>query len=907
MAKPGGALILDTSHSLIRSPRTCISFQEGSGNPRDLVRPGRWIQRINGAGWTTNNTTGDGVCGLASVAGHGWWVGTPPVTGGQGLDLPTGACTVVLARRKTDLTIRNAVTFGMVVDASQRLNGAFGNPSGAQWDYGGTFGRSGTPNDLTWPGYTPSTAMEYWVSVAGPSGMALYMNSGTPKATSATAVTRTVNDVGGSTDGYRGNTEFYLNYPDAMDLQEIYFFMILGTEWSAAEVTTWLANPYAFLISGVLPALTNPIIATLPAEPGTAGGVSAMPPDALGGTVRPTVLAIDSTATLQARLNAMAPGDTQPLEAGGLWTNAGATGYGGAIELPQIAGLATAGWVQVVSTRADHLQPLGTRIDAVANAGDLARIMTVNPQAALTARDSHNGVGAPCRGVRVTGLEVFNDPTFRSRGGDEIACTFALGWGATSGDFRSYVDPNTWSKRFIADRCWIHGSGFTARGTGDANDRSNKGIEVSAASDVRICDGIAEGYIRDGRDTAGIHTASCQGPLHVENMYLCATGMGFYMGGQQASYLGGAGPGTWTDGTLIGKDGGYWGGDIIIPTNVIVRRCTSEKLNKWIYLFVDQQVLGLTINPEFDTGLSPNLMETVKPPFEVKFGRKVLFDANTIVNGYSWAGFTFDAIDPQDLQTPNTANGLRRQMIEDVTVRYTVAHGCSQFMQIQSASNPIRRIHVHDNLAPNIQRNRKQLSSAGIIGAGLYLSPGSVGYLGEEEDMAFEHNTLLSDAWSWVMDATPQHGLRARFQNNIWGFGSNGPQVNSEGHNNDLSTPDSVLARQWPDLQIINDALINGPIAPSFFGNPATRTPARPYAGFGPPNNAAGTFILPGHQEDAIIDWNTGVISGGVLKNGATDGKDMGADLEAIAAAQAGAVVVGLRRAKGFKASSRRS
>jgi hypothetical protein len=98
-----------------------------------------------------------------------------------------------------------------------------------------------------------------------------------------------------------------------------------------------------------------------------------------------------------------------------------------------------------------------------------------------------------------------------------------------------------------------------------------------------------------------------------------------------------------------------------------------------------------------------------------------------------------------------------------------------------------------------------------------------------------------------------------------------------------LHATDAFLDAQILDKEIAANALINGPIYSGGHGNPAARVPYVRYAGYAPPNNAAGEFILPGHPEKAIIDWNSGLISGGVLRKGATDGKDLGADMALLA------------------------
>jgi hypothetical protein len=573
----------------------------------------------------------------------------------------------------------------------------------------------------------------------------------------------------------------------------------------------------------------------LPPEPGRAGGVSLRPPDALGGTVITCNALDDLRAKLTGRsgsLQALGHGTTLVMEAGHVFANSGKE-----FALPQLAG---PGWVAVRSSKESSLPPAGTRFDPVAHAAFCARIMTTHEGAALASRDGVAGVGAGvgANGIRLVGLEIYNDPANRN---DSVGnyVTAALGWPAAAsvgGLTRDYAHPGTWCSRHIVERCWIHGSGWTRRGTGAGRNHQRKGLWLSCA-DFSVYDSVIEGYQSDGDDACALYTMVSPGPMYAENCYLSATGQGFMAGGSSADYNAGA---------------------IVQPTGLILRRCFSEKLDQWN-------------NGRRAYDPSARWWQVVKPTYELKFAKQVLFESCVGHNSYAWPAFTFDAVDPQDFN----ATRQRRQTIEDVTVRYCIATWAVCFTQLWSGSNPIKRIHYEHCLAPAI---RNDYRIAGVPSN----APGRAFYSANDfgiEDIWFEHVTALGDRAA--LDFEGKQIARARFRNNILGYGDEGISCRSVAPGSHAT--DALLDAQILDKEIAANALINGPIHSGGQGNPAARVPFVRYAGYAPPNNAAGEFILPGYPEKAIIDWNTGLISGGVLRKGATDGKDLGPDMALLA------------------------
>jgi hypothetical protein len=174
----------------------------------------------------TNVPTPSGLISFASINGG------IDIAADSSEILPTAQVTVLLIHRKIDTTVRAGTAFG--VDG-----GAAGNRCGAHVPYNdGTiyFDFGGTTNGTTEvqaTGLAQSLNPRAWVFVAGPHGMAIYLD-GVLLASHATAAART------ST-----TAPFILNQGNGggtSDMHEVSFFALLDAEWNAQQVQEWYAN-----------------------------------------------------------------------------------------------------------------------------------------------------------------------------------------------------------------------------------------------------------------------------------------------------------------------------------------------------------------------------------------------------------------------------------------------------------------------------------------------------------------------------------------------------------------------------------------------------------------------------------------------------------------------------------------
>jgi hypothetical protein len=681
----------------------------------------------------------------------------------------------------------------------------------------------------------------------------------------------------------------------------------------------------------------------LPAEPGTAGGVSAVPPDDLGGGVI-TCQAIDGSDGLTAKLTgspaggslqSRPQGTTLVLEAGGQWFTPGPPLIPDRpFFLPKVAG---PGWSAIRSSAEAQLIAAGggsgRRINPVAHAQYMPRILSTGQSSTFNGFDGAAGGpngGAAASGIRLVGLELGVDPAFDSSiyAHYQTLTLGTLNITDPSGVGDRFVVPGeTMSQRHIVERCWIHANGWNNRGGGSNANHMNRGIEHSGA-DCSILGCWIEGYQSDGQNCQCFHTMGF-GPYFIDNCYLCSLGQCIMPGGTFAMYKWNQ-PGT----------------PIIVPTGIIVRRSFLNKLAQWDYWSPAYQGSNPS-NPG-----RPNWAQQVIANFELKFADRVLFEKNHLHNSFGWFALTNDSIDPQD----RDVRGIRGMTITNITYRANLITDAVAFFQSQSASNPSALFHVHDNLAIGINADRHPPGGSGPFGIGFRIlmgsdpsggthSPPTTPFPGDTSDFTLEHNTVLSD-WAGLMfeGSLAPVGRRLLSRYNVMGYGTAGIQCQTL-HNGAHAT-DAFIDEAYASADFDHDVYVNGPVYSSpnnhdpQFGDPATQTPFVPYsqAAYGPAGgNAAGRFILPGRQEVAGIDWETGALTpGGVLDTMAMpDGKKPGADFTLLADAvkamdgdyggggggfsfglSAGDTATitealtqlrtGVRRAKGFRATSRK-
>ena len=223
-----GVAEMDWGHPLLSraTPKQSllVAFNEG-GTPLETIQTNNRPLTPSGT-FPTYGFNPAGLCDRAVPAASYLAIGTE----GTHITLPTASMTVAFIRRKTDTTLRASSVFGA---NALNLHAPYSDGT-TYWDFGG----GGSPNRLTWSGYSVSMAVEYWTVVGGSRGSAIYLN-GAQKASQGTALSRAA-----------GTIECRLNNNSAGvlgDAQDFNFFLLLDTEWTAGQVMMWFAEPYAFL------------------------------------------------------------------------------------------------------------------------------------------------------------------------------------------------------------------------------------------------------------------------------------------------------------------------------------------------------------------------------------------------------------------------------------------------------------------------------------------------------------------------------------------------------------------------------------------------------------------------------------------------------------------------------------
>jgi len=818
MPKPTNPVLLDTGHALIRNPVVCVPFTEGANDPKDLARPGyvAWrTQAGSGDGLATWGTNTDGPCGSAGATAHSWDLGSED----ELLPLPTGACTVVVVRRKTDTSLRSSVVLGSGDStAPSRLSLAAPASDGTVYfDYGGVT----SPNRLTWTGYTPTANLEYWVFVAGPSGMAIYKDSATPKATSATAVTRTVDP----------RTRVYINSDGTAaargDLQQISLVMVLATEWSAADVGTWLAAPYAFLLSGTPATLATPVTARLP----DMSGLSPIPADALGGGTR-TCTALDDFQAFLSGAGVITRGETVLVESGHTFQPPTAQ-YDGPNNLTG------AGWSAFRPTAEGSMAPAGTRTSPA----DLP-FMPVIKQSTVAGPNGIWSIKAPTEGLRIAGMSFHAADTRLSL------------LDVPLGD-RSGVGAAPDGHRFFLDRCLV-----------DRLSESNSqswGIGL-VGYDIRIAQCYLKGYQGGaGGDPKAIGGAATPGTHWIEDNYLAGCAGGVFYGGQS---------------NIVSESH--------LPRDIVIRRNTIENLRRWMGTAnpAVEATLVLGNAPEFVDPPTGDAGYGCKSTLELKCSQRVLIEGNTFINSWSWPAITLDSWNQNTGANPYQEPFNR---VEDVTIRYNycppapAGYGAYNLVQLWAANKPIRRITVHDNLAWAVYNRYGTVHFGYGEGAMGFFNPTAFSAWGMT-DIILEHNTVSALRGTWAVQGTSGPIQRFRYRHNITGYGHGGIS-NDQNFN---SHTDATIGQAIPFRDIATNAFVDYGDA---LGTPAVPyTQAQWSAAAGVADGQyliVGTPAVAGISETTgRLTPTSPLRSGGIYQ--ASDGTDNGVDFSALDAALAG-------------------
>ena len=385
----------------------------------------------------------------------------------------------------------------------------------------------------------------------------------------------------------------------------------------------------------------------------------------------------------------------------------------------------------------------------------------------------------------------------------------------------------------VFDRMWVHGT---------AQDDTAKGLQLGGSTTVALVDS----YFSDFHCTAG--TGACtdavaigggigdnpMGPYKIVDNFLEASGENILFGGA---------PATQTP------------GDIEIRFNHMFKPLTWMKGQKGF-------VGGQSGHPF-----------VVKNLFELKNAQRVLLEGNVMED--SWGGFSQEGFGI--LLTPkNQINDKGKScplcQVTDVTVRYNTISHVASGMQIGNglsgkggAAQAGERYSIHDIVIDGI--DAKVYNGSGML-AQVSMGQGNSPIL---HDVTIQHITAFpSDVMLNIGDKTANKMFGFTFVNNMISA-TNRPFTSTGGNGNCAAhtKPTSMLDSCFSSYQFTTNAVIA--IPPSLpasdwpYGNQFPKAPQGLFVNYN--NGDGGDYHLA---------------PGSPYKNAGTDGKDLGADIDAV-------------------------
>jgi hypothetical protein len=529
---------------------------------------------------------------------------------------------------------------------------------------------------------------------------------------------------------------------------------------------------------------------------------------------------------LQQALNSVSCGDTLLLEAGAT--------FAGTFHLRQKP-CDDAHWIMIRTSAPDSDLPReGTRLTpcfaGVASLPSRPRYHCDNPRNVL-ARITFDGGGA-------SGPILLDDGANHYR---LLGLEITRAW--PEKPVMNLISPpgRSASDHFLYDRLWVHGT---------AQDETARGINLISARYVSVVDSyfsdfhcVAKtGACADSQAVVGGLSDSPEGPFKIVNNFMEAAAESILFGGGRATTT---------------------------PTDIEIRHNHLYKPPTWN-----------PDNPGFVGGFSGHPF-IVKNHFELKNAQRVLFEGNILENtwgGFSQTGFSI-LLTPKN-QTPNVCPLCR---VTDVTVRYNRVSHTASGMQVanmlsdtKGASYAGERISIHDLLFDDM--DGAKYNGSGTFAYIISTAP-------KLHDVLLDHITAFPpDVLFGIKGIVGEPKIiNFTLRNSILGAGRKGVITTGGGPINCASKQPNtaaILDNCFRDPSITHNVIVGSdsiwPKGNIFVGSPSD-------VGFVNFNNGnGGDYHLCKAKELPSCKGPSKYLKAG------TDGKNMGADLDAIAAATAG-------------------
>lgn len=398
------------------------------------------------------------------------------------------------------------------------------------------------------------------------------------------------------------------------------------------------------------------------------------------------------------------------------------------------------------------------------------------------------------------------------------------------------------ANHLVFDRCWFHGT---------PQDETQRGVMMSGTQYTAVVDSYfsdfhcisMSGSCVDSQAVAGGAGSVVMGPFKIVNNYLEAAGENVLLGGSTATKT---------------------------PTDIEVRHNHMFKPMIW-----------KKGQPGYVGGRDGNPF-IVKTLFELKNAQRVLFDANVMENawgGFSQAGFGM-VIGPKN-QAIGTENVCPLCKVTDITIRYsTISHvgGGLQMGNGVSANGGVplagQRYSVHDVTIDDIDDVK-------FDGYGLFAQVSMGVGAPVLQDVTINHVTAFQPGVMLNIgdDTTVNPQMRGFvYTNNLVNAGPSPTQTTGGGTGNCAyaGVPNVVLPKCFQSFQFSHNVVA---------GTPSNRPPSQyPPGNFFPASMSNVDFVSYSNG----IGGNYRLAPSSRYKNAGTDGKDLGADIEALEAAVAG-------------------
>ena len=540
-----------------------------------------------------------------------------------------------------------------------------------------------------------------------------------------------------------------------------------------------------------------------------------------------SVISVPKTGDFQQALSQANCGDTISLEAGATYT--------GQFNLPAKS-CDDGHWIIVRTNAPDSaLPPEGTRVSPC-----YAGVTSLPARPPFKCSSSHNVMakiefpgsgsgpiifGNGANHYRFIGLEITRTPSTK------VVYDLAV----------HEIDGS--ANHLIFDRCWIHGT---------PQDETERGVMMSSTQYTAVVDSYLSdfhcvamtGACIDSQAVAGGAGSIAMGPFKIVNNYLEAAAENVLLGGSTATTT---------------------------PADIEVRHNHMFKPMIWMK-GQPGSVGGRDGNPFI-----------VKNLFELKNAQRVLIEGNVLENtwgGFSQAGFGM-VIGPKN-QAIGTRNVCPLCQVTDVTIRYqTISHvgGGLQLGNGVSSNGGVpragQRYSVHDVTIDDIDDVK-------YIGHGDFAQVSMGEGAPVLQDVTINHVTAFQPGVMLNIgdDIKVNPQMRAFvYTNNLVNAGPAPTRTTGNGGTGDCAytgVPNIVLAKCFQTYQFSHNAVA---------ATPSTYPPSQyPKGNFFPPNMVAVEFVNYANGKGG--DYR--LANSSPYRKAGTDGKDLGADIDAIRAAITG-------------------